>query len=493
MRLLLVMSVTLLCIVMPLHAQKGSGGRGGGGRGGNGGGGRGGKGGRRTSVPSQPSTPGTTPEEIVTTTVKIVTTTEEIVTTQPLTTGTTPEEIVTTTDEIITIPEEIETTPKEIVTTTDEIVTTPEEIETTPEEIVTTTDEIVTTPESTTSGPSFPQLTSAQVTAMKDSINVLLDANANVDGNGPNLIAGLVRLAFHDCVGGCDGCINLDNPENVGLDEYINMIDEAFIVYSDIISRADFWALASITANERAAEDCRPRGRCTPSIPMIEFQTGRRDCATSPLSSAEHIFPDPHGGLDPTESFFASVFGFNRRESVAILGAHTLGRARRQNSGFRNPWVGRERTLDNDYYRELLNIDRNWNQVDVANGRNGGPKWQWVHGDGRRLMLNADMCLFKEMELSSGTGESGCPYSGTNACPNSAAAGIVQEFANDNALWIQEYGAAFQKMIATGYTSDDFTPIALEVPVDNGSGDNPGVDDPINPIGINPIFEDDIV
>lgn len=29
-------------------------------------------------------------------------------------------------------------------------------------------------------------------------------------------IAGLVRLSFHDCVGGCDGCINKDNPENAG-------------------------------------------------------------------------------------------------------------------------------------------------------------------------------------------------------------------------------------------------------------------------------------
>lgn len=28
--------------------------------------------------------------------------------------------------------------------------------------------------------------------------------------------AGFIRLLFHDCVGGCDGCVNLLNPGNNG-------------------------------------------------------------------------------------------------------------------------------------------------------------------------------------------------------------------------------------------------------------------------------------
>ena len=29
-----------------------------------------------------------------------------------------------------------------------------------------------------------------------------------------------LRLAFHDCVGGCDGCINVNNHDNAGLVGY---------------------------------------------------------------------------------------------------------------------------------------------------------------------------------------------------------------------------------------------------------------------------------
>lgn len=33
---------------------------------------------------------------------------------------------------------------------------------------------------------------------------------------GAPLMGGCVRLGFHDCVGGCDGCVIVDNPSNAG-------------------------------------------------------------------------------------------------------------------------------------------------------------------------------------------------------------------------------------------------------------------------------------
>ena len=45
-----------------------------------------------------------------------------------------------------------------------------------------------------------------------------------------------------------------------------------------------------------------------------------------------------------------------------FTGAHTLGRARRQASGYNGPWVrGGQNDLDNRFYIEMR--DRNWVQV----------------------------------------------------------------------------------------------------------------------------------
>ena len=53
----------------------------------------------------------------------------------------------------------------------------------------------------------------------------------------------------------CNGCINLDNSANDGLTDVIDGLDEVYLnetnaIY-DIMSRADFWQLAGITAIER--------------------------------------------------------------------------------------------------------------------------------------------------------------------------------------------------------------------------------------------------
>ena len=97
------------------------------------------------------------------------------------------------------------------------------------------------------------------------------------DVDGP-ITSNLIRLGFHDCggvdpyfvslgdatffsdptvngfVGGCNGCIGIDNVENENLLEgVIELLDPICVDYSDVISRADCWALASTLAVEHAA------------------------------------------------------------------------------------------------------------------------------------------------------------------------------------------------------------------------------------------------
>ena len=51
-------------------------------------------------------------------------------------------------------------------------------------------------------------------------------------------------------------------------------------------------------------------------------------------------------------SFFANEFGFDNNETVALLGAHTLGRASSENSGFSGTWiVGQANFFNNEYYK----------------------------------------------------------------------------------------------------------------------------------------------
>ena len=66
-------------------------------------------------------------------------------------------------------------------------------------------------------------------------------------------IISLFYLGFHSCVGGCHGCLNLDQPDNNGLQKIYealnNLYDEQGLA-DNYISRADFYALAAVVAVE---------------------------------------------------------------------------------------------------------------------------------------------------------------------------------------------------------------------------------------------------
>ena len=63
----------------------------------------------------------------------------------------------------------------------------------------------------------------------------------------------MVRLVFHDCVGGCDGCINRQNTQNAGTwIGTVDMLDRFFNQFQirNFMSRADFYQLSGIAAIE---------------------------------------------------------------------------------------------------------------------------------------------------------------------------------------------------------------------------------------------------
>ena len=112
--------------------------------------------------------------------------------------------------------------------------------------------------------------------------------------------------------GGCDGCLNLDNPDNAGLGDLVQSLETLYQEqgYSDILSRstkccikylhitylqryltslyllplnsdnrADFWALAGITAVDKGIEisneGCLADDCAVPESGLV-FQWGRQ-------------------------------------------------------------------------------------------------------------------------------------------------------------------------------------------------------------------------
>ena len=66
------------------------------------------------------------------------------------------------------------------------------------------------------------------------------------------------NLGFHDCVSGCDGCINLDNAANNGLSPAIDAMEEILTEITGAgisVSRADLWAIGGRAAAEFGMEN----------------------------------------------------------------------------------------------------------------------------------------------------------------------------------------------------------------------------------------------
>ncbi|KAI3981586.1 hypothetical protein MKX01_007506 [Papaver californicum] len=84
--------------------------------------------------------------------------------------------------------------------------------------------------------------------------------------------------------------------------------------------------------------------------PTIEFVPGRKDSLVSPT---EGRLPDAKQGGQHLKDIFYRM-GLSDKEIVALSGAHTLGRAHPERSGFAGAWTSEPLKFDNSYFVELL-------------------------------------------------------------------------------------------------------------------------------------------
>mmetsp|Transcript_55931 Transcript_55931/g.93159 ORF Transcript_55931/g.93159 Transcript_55931/m.93159 type:complete len:384 (+) Transcript_55931:52-1203(+) len=298
-----------------------------------------------------------------------------------------------------------------------------------------------------------------------------------------DLIASVVRLIFHDCAGQredvltpiarnsvCDGCIELDDKHNTGIEELA--IDPLEDIYNDSpnqwqsrMNRADFWAAAATIAVQYA----HALSNSGDALPNIPFFIGRESCSTSPdaevNSGRYHLpyktFPNENGGWLANFAWFRDNFGFNAQQTVAIIGAHTLGRMHSafsgHGSGRGTPWVGGSDELTHDFYRDL--VRRDWTQQVNEQGF-----YDWIRdNNARRVFLNSDIALLKDVDTNlQSDGRVNCLFSQCASNRDQTVVDFVLSYAGDNQLWLIDFASAFIDMITMGYTVGENNFILLQ-------------------------------
>jgi hypothetical protein len=116
-----------------------------------------------------------------------------------------------------------------------------------------------------------------------------------------------VRLGFHDCVGGCDGCVDLRNPDNGGLDLPIAALEMIVADHENLsigFSRADIWALAALLGADMA--------QGTDRVDFSMQWVGRQNCQGSPELGPNRELPPADITTAGLFHFFDEQFGCER-------------------------------------------------------------------------------------------------------------------------------------------------------------------------------------
>ena len=238
-----------------------------------------------------------------------------------------------------------------------------------------------------------------------------------------------------------------------GLIRFINILDGLYSTqYIKNVSRANIYALAAVVTLEKATETSMDKFHG-----QSQLKIGRKDCSTVPNEDSKNNFPSAMGNVNQTLCYFTREFGFNTRESVALLGAHTLRRARMETNGFEGRWVQTSTTesvnpasvLDNEHYKEII---RSWVQVEIVSPFNGRAKVQWqdlnsipntvlsrLNPNQVPLLHNGDFCFFFNYTIINAVGYIDCkicpPTRSKPGCYRlSSTTPLVVEYARNNTL-----------------------------------------------------------
>lgn len=236
------------------------------------------------------------------------------------------------------------------------------------------------------------------------------------DGHGPLL----VRLAWHSAGtwdarrknGGSNGATMRFSPEanygaNNGLGLARDMIEEIKKKHPTL-SYADLYTFAGKAAVEAMGGN------------VVPWKAGRTDAASGDACTEDGRLPDAAQGANHIRDIFYRM-GFNDREIVALIGAHTLGECHKDRSGFVGPWTRDPLGMDNTFFTLL--VDEKWR----LSSKHSDPP-QFEDSTGELMMLPADMALLVDPSFRK----------------------YVDLYAKDADAWQKDFAAAFGKLLELG-------------------------------------------
>lgn len=304
----------------------------------------------------------------------------------------------------------------------------------------------------------------AQINELKAKVRPLLEKT--VDSTGAKyLIPGVLRLAFHGCLGRCDGCININRPFNKGLDVTVDALEPLMKEWPG--SRADLWAIAFEVAhdlgteinNKRCAEKYDPKtnahyyNKCrTQGKRVLPTWVGRQDCDSGgPYYNVTFSHPDFNMDSKSLVDWFWGEMRVRSHHIVALMGAHSAGRI--NNRGIKRAWMhGEGDGLTFRYFGNMINFecDREWEQKKNAEGS----QFYW-EGINKEFALPSDLALIKDFRSYKGqfnkqNGKSNKQYHHMGGAPN----GLHHEsylFASQKRNWNVDFSYLMQHILTQGY------------------------------------------
>lgn len=216
----------------------------------------------------------------------------------------------------------------------------------------------------------------------------------------------VLRVAGHDFMdfkngeGGSDGCTDIGHPDNQGLadcllgGEHGASLQAAYAKFCTTVSLADFLVIAAEAVMTETRKDAGSHDLNF----KLHFRYGRTTAKI--CRGSGDLLPNPEEGCPASKRVFLDHHKLDWSETAALMGVHTLGRARLENSGYDGFWSDPENShrFNNNYYASL--ILKGWLPDRAINGKRD--KNQWTRSDNGRdprpeakeMMLDTDMCLF---------------------------------------------------------------------------------------------------